>query len=376
MMAKHTETFRAGLVMAGGTGERLWPLSRTTRPKQLLALEGEGQSFLASVVDRVAPLIPSQRLFVMTGSAMRDVIRDGLPDFPSQNIVPEPCKRNTAACVALGMARVMAQFPQSIDNGTLAILTADHHVGSGDDFRQTLETVIEAAEENDALTIIGMQPTRPEPAFGYIETAEEPFARDAAHEALPVLRFREKPNRETAEDFIATGRFLWNTGMLFARMPVLLREMEAAMPEMAAATLEMKACFESAGDDCERRIAQIFQELPNISIDYGVIEKSPHVMVVPSRMDWDDFGAWDAVTRVYPRDAEGNIARGDPVLLDTRDCVVYNAEGADRLTLATVGLEGMTVVATRDAVLVCPTDRAQDVRKLVQLLHERGALNV
>ena len=322
-------------------------------------------------VKRIEPLIPRERVYVVTNDLLRSVILESMPQIPAENILAEPCKRNTSACLALATARILANSPPEQQDVTMAMLTADHRITKDDNFRRTVEMALDTAEQTDTLAIIGIKPTRPETSYGYIEVSQK--ADENVVKPMQVLRFREKPNREVAEDFISTGRFYWNSGMFFWRVSVFLRELDQAMPTLAMATREMVECFRRGGPAGEERLARIFEGLADISIDYGLMEKSRNVTMVPASFDWDDMGSWDSVSRALPRDQAMNNLRGDPILIDTHDCLVYNAEGPEELSIAVIGMQGVTVVGTKDAVLVCPTERAQDVRKAIRLLKDRSS---
>lgn len=357
--------------MAGGYGERLWPLSRSTRPKQLLKLLDDGSSLLGTAVRRIEPLIPHESIHVVTSRSLQQIVRQGLPDLPAENVMAEPHKRNTSACLALILAKCMARDPGHVNDTTLAVLTADHLIETEEQFRKTVSVALQIAESEDRLVTIGVYPTRPETAYGYIEVADKSYDEAKPHASIPVARFREKPNRQVAEDFISTGNFFWNSGMFFGRLPVFLDELDEAMPTLAMATREMADCFRKGDEAAMSRLDRVFEGLADISIDFGLMEKSQKITMIPAQFKWDDLGAWDALERVYPKDRDGNVTEGDPILIDTHDCLVYNAEGSSRFAVAALGLRGLTIVGTEDAVLVCPTERAQDIRKIVRLLKER-----
>ncbi len=364
------ENLRVGVIMAGGYGERLWPLSRSKRPKQLLKLLDNNESLLGATVRRIAPMIPGDRLYVVTNRSLQKIIQDGVADIPDENVIAEPHKRNTSACIALAAAKVMAMYPDGEDDTTMAILTADHRINDDDAFRRTVAKALEAAETQDKLVLIGIHPTRPETAYGYVEVPEKISNESIVSETLPVLRFREKPNKEVAEEFISTGRFFWNSGMFFWKLSVFLQELDEAMPTLAMATREMAECFRRDTEDSMKRLSRIFEGLGDISIDYGLMEKSSSVVLIPAQFSWDDLGSWDSLRRAWEKDRHGNISKGGSVLVDTHDSVIYNAEEPGELIVAVLGMRDVTVVGTQDAILVCPTDRAQEIRKIIRILRE------
>ncbi|OPZ08958.1 MAG: Alginate biosynthesis protein AlgA [candidate division BRC1 bacterium ADurb.BinA292] len=363
---------RIAVIMAGGSGERFWPLSRRHRPKQLLRLATDQQTLLEEAIERIEPLVPPERIFVITAAALVTPIREAHTGLPDENILGEPAKRNTAGALTWAAAHILANFAaQSAEKTSIAVLTADHRIGDRQGFAATVQSALTAAEQTGALVTIGVPPERPETGFGYIEVPPDAtplLATDPP--VLPVARFLEKPDRPTAEAFLRDGRHFWNSGMFFWRLDRFLEELNGSAPAHAQAALSMALAM--ANRDPEAA-ARIFTELEDISIDYALMERAGRVAMARAAFDWDDVGAWDALDRNRARDAAGNVAVGDPVLVDSRDCIVYNAEGADAIAVGVVGMEGVVVVVSRDGVLVVPKDRAQDVKQVVGQLKKRGA---
>lgn len=364
---------RFAVILAGGSGERFWPASRRARPKQLLCLTDPHRSMLEEAIDRIEPLIPREQVLIATSENLQDPIREAIPDLPSENVIGEPCKRNTAACLALAAAHLQQRFgdPRDLE---MAVLTADHQIGEPDEFRATVATALDFAAAEPALVTIGVPPTRPDTGYGYIEIERAVEKRDlqpgARPAVRPVLHFREKPDLLTAEQYAASGRHLWNSGMFFWRVSTFLDGLAAAMPELHVATAEMVHAL-GAGAPGQARLARAFEALGDVSIDYGLMERAGNVHVVPATFPWDDVGSWDSLDRTREADEDGNVATGGPVLIDVRNCVVYDDTGG-RVAVAVVGLEGVIVAATPDGVLVCAKDRAQDVKKAVAELRRRG----
>jgi len=367
-MTKKTRQ-RTAVIMAGGSGERFWPVSRKTRPKQLLRLTSPDRTLLQEAVARITPLIPPEDVFIITGKHLVEPIRASNPGVPVENVVAEPCKRNTAGCLIYAAAYLQKRYGLAPDDIVLAVLTADHQIADADGFRQTVSRALETAEQHEALVTIGVRPVRPETGYGYIEPAEEDASVATASKPLRVKRFHEKPNPAVAERYFREGRFFWNSGMFFWRLSVFLRELEHASPEMHRIAVDL---YQALANEGEAAAAAVFERLPDISIDYALMEKARQVMVVPAAFPWDDIGAWDALDRTFRHDDAGNVAVGAPVLIDTRDSIVYNDEGPDGMAVGVIGLEGVVVAVAGDAVLVMPKDRAQDVRKIVAALKERG----
>ena len=358
---------RIGVIMAGGSGERFWPLSRQARPKQLLPLTASDRSMLGEAVERLTRLMPPERIYVITGRALVAPIRAAEVGVPDGNVVAEPCKRNTSGALAYIAAHLLATIPDADPARlSLAITTADHRIGDVDAFSAALCAAMDTAELRDALVVCGIPPRHPETGFGYIQTAPG----DAADMVRPVCAFHEKPDLEKARAFVASGDYFWNSGMFFWKLDVFLRELDAVRPVLSEAVRNMASALR-AGD--ATRAEAVFDGLEDISIDYALMEHAHNVWMVRGDFPWEDVGAWPALDAVLPADAQGNVARGNPVMLDCENCVVFNEAGEAEMAVGAVGLRGMVVVATRDAVLVIPKERAQEVRRIVAELKARGA---
>lgn len=355
---------RFAVIMAGGSGERFWPASRQARPKQLLRLTDERRSMLEEALDRIAPLIPPENVIVATNEILAAPIAEAIPRLPRENVIAEPAKRNTAACLALAAAHLARRVGKDGD-ASMAVLTADHRITDEERFRETVALALDFAEANDALVTIGVVPTRPETGYGYIEVAEA--ASRGPVRVLPVERFLEKPDLETARGFVASGRHLWNSGMFFWRVSSFVAGLERHMPDLARATAEMRDDLAAGG----RRLPGIFSALADVSVDVGLMERAGNVHVAPATFPWDDVGAWDALARTRTPDGDGNVADPGTVLVDARDCIVYNAAG-EAMAVALVGVSGLVVATTPDAVLVCDRERAQDVKRAVAALRQQG----
>ncbi len=369
-MEDNNTNIRVGVIMAGGSGERFWPLSRRRKPKQLLRLTSETETMLHEAVSRLSPLIPPEQVLIVTGEHLLDPIREAKIGLPEDNIIAEPCKRNTSGALAYAAAQMLARYGGDGTNLTMAVTTADHTIGEPDLFRSTIRAAMEAAEREEALATMGVVPNRPETGYGYIQTDDGPplTAEDEPVRVHRVSAFHEKPDREQAEDFIATGRFFWNSGMFFWTVGTFLAELDAKRPSLSQAVRDMAQAIRDG--DTERTRA-IFEALENISIDYALMEHAKRVIMARAEFAWDDVGAWPALDRTYPKDDRQNVTVGNPVLIDTENTIVYNDRG-DGVAVGVVGIEDLIVVVTDDAVLVIPKDRAQDVKDIVTELKERG----
>lgn len=329
------------VVLAGGGGTRLWPASRRVRPKQFLPLAPGGRSLLEATVARARRLVPAERVLVVTSGEQADAVRATLPELPAANVLVEPVGRSTAPAVALA-ARTLAARGEP--GALLAVLPSDHAVGDEAAFLRTLEAALAAARTH--LVTVGIPPAYPSTGYGYLELGDRTDGP-----AREVRRFVEKPDAERARAFVASGRYLWNSGMFFFRACRILDEVRRHLPEVWAAL------------ESDR-----YAEAPTISLDYGVMERTEDIWAVPGEFGWCDLGHWADLAAVHPPDADGHVRVGGPLLaLDARDNVVVGAP-----LVALVGVEGLVVVATEDAVLVVPRARAQEVRRVVGELKTRG----
>lgn len=361
---------RVAVIMAGGSGERFWPLSRVQRPKQLLNLLSADKSMIEEAIERISPLIPHHDIFIVTSELLQPILQEALPFLPAENIIAEPCKRNTAPCLALACSVVSARYrsthtPESI---SMAVLTADHFIQSEEQFLRTVEDILVHAEQSNDLCTIGISPSRPETGYGYIEIGSE--IRSNSTSVVEVKSFREKPSSESAMEFLRSGKFLWNSGMFFWRVSSLVREMIRVLPEVGISVEEMTRVLE-AEEVNKAELATVFGKLPDVSIDFGVMEKSSHVAVARALFVWDDVGSWDSLKRFHQADSQGNVAVGKVVSLESHDTIAANY-GTTNQIISMVGMENVIVVATDSAIMVCPADRAQDVKKIVVELRTRN----
>jgi len=351
------------VIMAGGSGTRFWPLSRKDRPKQFLPLAGD-EPLLAATVTRLPPLAKAKETFIVCGPAHAAAARRMLPKLPEQNFIVEPCARNTAPCVGLAALHVARKDPR----GVIVMLPADHHISRPAAFREALASAADLAQRGSIATI-GIKPSRPETGYGYLKIGPRLAARGrkgkgAAHK---VERFVEKPDVVTAARYLADGGYLWNSGIFAFRADVILDEIRRAMPVLGEQLDAIDAAFGTPG--YKKTLARVFPECPSISIDYGVMEKSKRIAVVPADFGWSDVGSFAALPDVKPTDRLGNVAEGDAVVVDAHNTVVLAKGGRP---VAVVGIDDVVVVDAGDAVLVCRRDRAQDVRQAVEELSRRG----
>ena len=349
------------VIMAGGSGTRFWPLSSRLRPKQFLPLAG-GAPLLAATVARLPPLARADRTYVVCGPQHAVAARKMVPQLPKGNFIVEPCARNTAPCVGLAALHVAARDPR----GIIAMLPADHHIARPEAFREALAAASQLAQSGSIATI-GIRPNRPETGYGYLRVGPRIATKVKRVHANKVERFVEKPDVVTAARYLADGGYLWNSGIFVFRADVILEEIRRAMPVLGE---QLDAIEASLGSPrYQRTLRRVFPDCPSISIDYGVMEKSHRIAVVPADFGWSDVGSFAALPDVRATDHLGNVAEGDAVVIDGRNNVVLATK--DR-PVAVVGIEDVVVVDAGDAILVCHRDRAQDVRKAVEELARRG----
>ena len=344
------------VIMAGGSGTRFWPLSRRDKPKQLQSLGPQTQTLLAATVDRIAKLIPPDRTYVVTSETLADATRQQLPQLPDDQVLAEPSARNTAPCIGWAAAHIQRRDP----NGVLAVLPADHYISDIDNYLTVFKRGVHAAEQGDLVTI-GIKPTRAETGYGYIEMGEEIIA--GVHNAR---RFVEKPNRQRAEQFLSSGRFLWNSGMFFFRANVILEAIKKHLPGLG----EQLAAYDQAASQGNEAalIESTYHLLPAVSIDHGVMEKAESVAVLPGAFAWSDLGSWTSAWELADKDDKGNVVPPDAITIDTSGSYARTAQGK---LVAMIGVQDLVVVDTEDALLVMPKDRAQEVRAIVDALRAR-----
>ncbi len=339
------------VIMAGGSGTRFWPLSTPERPKQLLELF-HGRSMLQLTLDRIAPLLPKSHHRIVTIADQVALVTRHL-SLPGESFIIEPFGRNTAPAVGLSAVRLLEENEDAI----MVVLPADHLIQDDEAFREALTLGIEVVDESDAIVTLGIQPNRPETAYGYIQFEQEEV-RPGLHR---VITFAEKPNRKTALRFLETGEFLWNSGVFIWSVRRILSEIEEYLPELFAALMEIREAFGTPEE--EERIKLAYRSIKPISIDYGVMEKAKNIYLVKGRFDWSDVGSWDEAYRLSGKDESGNVLRGQAFVHDAESSYVLSGDGKP---IAVIGLKGVIVVSTEDGTLVCPQDRAQDVKPVAE----------
>lgn len=344
------------LILAGGSGTRLWPFSRQLFPKQFMQLEKD-RSLLQATADRLSPLISAQDIWVMTGAD--HATGAGYQELQAFSYMAEPEARNTAPAIGV-MAAYMMDW---MDDPLMVMLPADHVIADVPAFQNALRTALRVAGTDERIVTFGIRPTRPETGYGYIYAPDAEAGKD---DCVPVARFTEKPDRERAAAMLEDGHYFWNSGMFVARASVMLAELARHAPAIDAVLQEMRAAWRG-GMERQQAVNALFEKMPADSIDYAVMEKSDRVAVVPCDIGWSDVGSWDAVYDIMGKDEEGNVTKARTISIDSHANMVM---GEGRL-IALVGVEDLCVIDTADAVLVASREKAQDVKKVVEVLKTR-----
>ena len=348
------------VIMAGGIGTRFWPKSRKAHPKQFMNVFGDA-TLIQNTMARLQGFVPPERCLVVTHERYVEKTRQQLPAVPADNILAEPISRNTAPCIAYAALELHERDPDA----TMVVLPADHVIRNVERFHASLDVAVEKAQESNVLVTIGISPTHPATGYGYLQFdgPEDATAPDADLSAYPVRTFAEKPDVATAERFLDSGDFLWNSGMFIWRADSILNQIEEHLPDTYEA---FQPAREALGRDDEREaLTTAFQNSPRISIDYGVMEQADDVYVVPGTFEWSDVGDWRAVYDLSEKNEHGNALQGNVLMHDSSRCLV---QAGDRLVVL-VGIHDSVVVDTDDAVLVCNRESTQQVKNVVEYLH-------
>ncbi len=347
------------VILAGGRGERFWPLSRRSRPKQFLPLLGD-RPMLADTLERLSGLVEPRDVWIITARDLKREAESLTPGVPPAQVIGEPVGRNTAPAIALASWLIR----EAGDESVIAVLPSDHRIEPASRFREELVLAAKTALERQAIVTFGIPPTRPETGYGYIESGEPIAPGSPFHR---VSAFREKPDSATAARYVSDGRHLWNAGMFLFPPRVMLEEIRAHVPDLAVAVERVPR----GGSGIEAALDAFYREVSSTSIDYAVMERSKKALVARAGFAWDDLGSWAAIASRASLDAGGNAARGSVLLHDSKDVIAFAYQGL----IAGVGIEDLIIVRTPDVTLVCRKDRAQDVRAIVERLKARGDLD-
>jgi mannose-1-phosphate guanylyltransferase len=352
------------IIMAGGKGERFWPVSREKTPKQLISLLGR-QSFLQQTVARVRRLAPAENIIVITNKVQAAAVRKQLPFLPKANVVAEPCGRDTCAAVALGAAIVGAKSK----NGVMAVLPADHVIPEPKEFNQVLSDCFEVASQENSMVTIGIAPTEPATGYGYIHAGKAKKTPTLGSRFFQAKRFVEKPSLAKAEKYLSSGQYRWNAGMFIWSYATIIDGLKRHVPSLAKKIAPWeRACKERKLDAV---LARQYPKLEKISVDFALMEKADNVLVADGTFAWDDLGAWTALARHIAPDAQGNCVQGDLAQVDSSGNVVFDVRTGKRGTIALVGVQDSIIVLTDDATMIATKAAAQKIKQLVQKLAQQ-----
>lgn len=343
--------------MAGGGGTRFWPMSTKAEPKQFLNLSGK-DILVNETIDRQSAFIKKEDIFVVTNRTQAELMRTRTEGrLCSNHVLAEPAARNTAACIGYAAMEILHKY----EDGVMCIFAADHHIRDEKEYTRVLREAVRTAEETDALVTIGIRPTFPSTGYGYIKNGAvegEIYRR--------VEEFVEKPDRETAQEYMQAGCYAWNSGMFVWKASTILRYYKELLPDVYACLEQIGGAM---GTDRETEVIEmVYPTIPKISVDYGIMERAKGVFMLEGDFGWSDVGSWDTLDTVRIRDENGNIVAGETLLLDAKDCVVY---GRNKL-IAAVGVENLVIVEGKNALLVCPVNQAQRVKEVVEKLEKDG----
>lgn len=345
---------KTALIMAGGRGERFWPKSRKTMPKQFLSLTDDGKTMIQLTVERISSLVDRQDIFISTNKDYKKLVLEQLPGIPEENILCEPVGRNTAPCIGLGAVHVAKKYEDAL----MMVLPSDHLIKYTKMFVNTLSDGCSIAEKGPNLVTIGITPDYPETGYGYIKF--NPEISDG--HAFGVDRFVEKPTLEVAKEYLETEEYLWNSGMFVWKVSTILENIQKFMPETYQGLQKIKETIGTEQQDI--MLESTFPDFKSESIDYGIMEKAENIYILPGTFGWDDVGSWLAVERIRKTNESGNVVEGNIITIDCKNNII---QGGKKL-IATVGIDGLIIVDTEDATLICDKDSAGDIKKVLENL--------
>lgn len=345
------------VIMAGGKGERFWPKSRKQLPKQFLSLTPDGKTMIQHTVERISPLVNIEDVFVVTNKDYESLVLEQLAGIPKENVLLEPMAKNTAPCIGLAAVHIKKKYEDAI----MLVLPSDHLIKYNEIYIDTLKTAIQVAEEDSSMVTIGIMPSYPETGYGYIN-----FGRDEddvkQNGVYKVKRFVEKPNLETAKEYLTSGKYLWNSGMFVWKASTILENFATLLPETYKGLQEIELAI---GLENETQILEKeFSNFTSESIDYGIMERANNIYTLPGSFGWDDVGSWLALERISSTNENGNVVEGNVITINAKNSII---QAQDKL-VATVGVEDLIIVDTEDAILICNKSCTQDVKKVIENL--------
>lgn len=346
----------AALIMAGGRGERFWPRSRKSLPKQFLSLTDDGKTMIQLTVERILPLVSLEDIYIVTNKDYKQLVLEQIKGLPIKNILCEPISRNTAPCVGLGAIHISQKYKETV----MLVLPSDHLIKYNGMFLNTLKDACKTAEQGNNLVALGITPDYPETGYGYIKFNDN----EMNGKAFTAEKFVEKPSLETAKEYLATNKYLWNSGIYVWKVSSILSNFKIHLPSIYEGLSKVKKNITSI--NYEDILEREYKEFKSISIDYGIMEKSSNIYIIPGNFGWDDLGSWLAVERIHKSDELGNIVTGNSITVNTKNCII---DGTDKL-IATVGLENVIIVDSEDVILICRKNNISDIRTVIKSLKE------
>lgn len=345
------------VIMAGGKGERFWPKSRINLPKQFLSLTDDGKSMIQHTVERVKNLVDIENIYVVTNEMYKNLVSEHIPDIPEANIIIEPAAKNTAPCIGLAAVHIAKKDI----NSKMIILPSDHLIKFNEIFIDTLKTALDVVEKDDNLATIGITPNYPETGYGYINFKKGEKFKNKAN-VYEVLSFVEKPNLEKAKEYLASGQYLWNSGMFVWKTSTILKNFKEYLPEIFDGLQKIGESINT--EKYENTLKEVFSNLPSESIDYGIMEKADNIYVIPGNFGWDDVGSWLSLERINKTNQDGNVIKGNVISIKTKNSII---QGGDKL-IATIGLKDVVIIDTDDAMLICHKNNTQEVKEIISNL--------
>lgn len=347
------------VIMAGGKGERFWPRSRKDMPKQFLSLTSDGKTMIQHTIDRILPLVNTEDIFIVTNKNYKNLVLEQLPDIKEKNVILEPASRNTAPCIGLVATYIRQRYKD--EETVMVVLPSDHLIKYNEIFIDTLKSAIEIAKEDKNMVTIGITPSYPETGYGYINFGYKDNDKKY-NGAYKVNKFVEKPDLDKAKEYLASGKYLWNSGMFVWKTSTILNSFEVYLPEIYQGLARIGNCI---GTNMEvETLKEEFINFKSESIDYGIMEKYEPIYTVPGSFGWDDIGSWLALERTYQSDDEGNIVDGNVITIGVKNSIIQ----ARNKLVATVGVKDIIIVDTEDAILICDKNNVQDVKKVIENL--------
>lgn len=359
---------KVAVIMAGGGGTRFWPLSRLAKPKQLISLTSD-QPMINETIDHYQHIVKREDTFIVTNSEQTALMSELLyAEVPRSHILSEPVGKNTAPCILYAALVIKKLYGDAL----MAVLPADHHISDLKEYERILSLAYETADTSNRIVTIGLWPTCPATGYGYIRFSENPIGGDD-NEVYSLQRFVEKPELLRAQEYVRSGRYLWNSGMFIWKASVILTAFEKFMPDLYA---KLYAIYDKLGTPEEKAaIDEVYPTLTSTSIDYGIMEKTSDVYVIPAEFGWNDVGSWDSLSEVFPTDEDGNVVRASShLLIDTKNSIISSSDKNRIIT--TVGVEDLIIVDSGDALMICARDRAQDVKKIVEELKRNKRMDL